>query len=42
VVMLATVKQSLSFVWAVVGFILFILVLMSAIKIYKILRTKKG
>jgi protoporphyrinogen IX oxidase len=42
VVMLATVKQSLSFVWAVVGFVLFIILLMSAIKIYKILRTKKG
>ncbi len=42
VVMLATVKQSLSFVWAVVGFVLFIILLMSAIKIYKMLREKKS
>ena len=42
VVMLATVKQSLSFVWAIVGFVLFIILLMSAIKIYKMLRTKRG
>lgn len=42
VVMLATVKQSLSFVWAVAGFVLFIILLMSAIKIYKMLRTKRG
>lgn len=42
VVMLATVKQSLSFVWAVLGFVLFIILLMSAVKIYKILRVKKS
>jgi protoporphyrinogen IX oxidase len=42
VVMLATVKQSLSFVWALLGLVLFIILLMSAIKIYKILGTKKG
>jgi putative membrane protein len=41
IVMLATVKQSMSFVWALVGLVLFIIVLMSAIKIYKILRNKK-
>lgn len=41
IVMLATVKQSLSFVWGVVGLLGFVIVLMSAIKIYKILRTKK-
>lgn len=41
IVMLATVKQSMSFVWALIGLILFIIVLMSAIRIYKILRNKK-
>lgn len=40
IVMLAVVKQSMSFVWGLVGLVLFILVLMSAIKIYKILRNK--
>ncbi len=38
IVMLVTVKDSLSFVWALLGLGLFIMVLMSAIKIYKILR----
>ncbi len=38
VVMLATVKQSISWVWGLVGLIGFIVVLMSAIKIYKTLR----
>ncbi|BAV09041.1 putative membrane protein [Filimonas lacunae] len=42
IVMLVTVKQSMSFVWGVVGLILFIIVLMSAIKIYKIIRNKKA
>ena len=41
IVMLATVKQSLSFVWGLVGLICFVILLMSAIKIYKILRQKK-
>ena len=41
IVMLATVKQSLSFVWGLVGLICFIIVLMSAVKIYKIIRKKK-
>lgn len=40
IVMLATVKQSLSFVWGLVGLIGFVLVLMSAVKIYKVLRSK--
>jgi len=40
IVMLVTVKQSLSFVWGLVGLIAFIFVLMSAIKIYKALREK--
>jgi len=41
IVMLAVVKQSLSFVWAIAGLILFIVVLMSAVKIYKMLRNRK-
>lgn len=40
IVMLATVKQSMSFVWGLVGLIGFVIVLMSAIKIYKNLRSK--
>ena len=40
IVMLATVKQSMSFVWGLIGLILFVIVLMSAIKIYKALRNK--
>jgi putative membrane protein len=36
--MLATVKQSMSFVWGLIGLIGFVIVLMSAIKIYKNLR----
>lgn len=38
IVMLASVKQSISIVWGVLGLILFIIVLMGAIKIYKMLR----
>jgi protoporphyrinogen IX oxidase len=38
IVMLATVKQSMSLVWGLIGLILFIALLMSAIKIYKMLR----
>lgn len=40
IVMLVTVKQSLSFVWGLIGLIAFVIVLMSAIKIYKALREK--
>lgn len=42
IVMLATVKQSISFVWGIVGLVCFVVLLMSAIKIYKIIRQKKG
>ncbi len=42
IVMLAVVKQSLSFVWALTGLIGFVIVLMSAIRIYKIMRSKKN
>ena len=38
IVMLAVVKQALSFLWALGGLVLFIIILMSAVKIYKILR----
>ncbi len=38
VVMLVVVKQNLSALWGVLGLLLFVIVLMSAIKIYKMLR----
>jgi putative membrane protein len=38
IVMLATVKKSISWLWGLVGLVGFIIVLMSAIKIYKSLR----
>jgi putative membrane protein len=38
IVMLATVKSSMSWLWGLVGLIGFVIVLMSAIKIYKSLR----
>ncbi len=41
IVMLVVVKQSLSFVWGITGLLLFVVLLMSAIKIYKYLREKK-
>lgn len=41
IVMIVTVKQSISLVWSIVGLMLFILILLGAIKIYKIIRTKK-
>ena len=42
IVILATVKESMSFVWGLIGLVLFIVLLMSAIRIYKILRGKNG
>ena len=42
IVMLATVKESLSFVWGLVGLIGLIIILMSAIKVYKIVRDKNS
>jgi putative membrane protein len=36
--MLAVVKQGISLLWGLLGLILFILLLLSAIKIYKALR----
>ena len=41
IVMLVVVKQNMSLVWGVGGMILFVIILMSAIKIYKLLREKK-
>ena len=40
IVMIVTVKDNMSWLWGIVGLALFTLVLMSAIKIYKIIRTK--
>ena len=40
IVMLAVVKQGMSLVWGVGGLILFVILLMSAIKIYKLIRTR--
>ena len=40
IVMLATVKQAISFVWGLVGLVMFILLLLSAIRVYKMLRKK--
>lgn len=40
IVILATVKDSMSWIWGLVGLIAFIIVLMSAIKIYKAIRQK--
>jgi len=40
IVMLVVVKQNMSVVWGITGLLLFIVVLMSAIKIYKIARRK--
>jgi putative membrane protein len=42
IVMLAVVKQSISFLWSLIGLAGFVIVLMSAIKIYKIMRNKKN
>lgn len=41
IVMLATVKQSVSFVWGLIGLVGFAVILMSVIKIYKNLRAKR-
>lgn len=41
IVTLATVKQTESYLWSLAGLVGFIIVLMSAIKIYKVVRTSK-
>lgn len=40
IVMLAVVKQMLSLVWAIIGLIIFTMILLTAIKVYKKLRGK--
>jgi protoporphyrinogen IX oxidase len=40
IVMLVVVKESMSLVWGITGLVVFIIILMSAIKIYKYLREK--
>lgn len=40
IVMIVSVKQTMSPVWGLLGLFLFIIILMSAIKIYKIIRLK--
>lgn len=42
IVMLAVVKESLSWVWGLAGLLGFVVVLMSAIRIYKIIRIKSA
>ncbi len=41
IVMLAVVKDSMSWLWAILGLILFVIILMIAIRIYRYLREKK-
>lgn len=41
IVMLATVKKSMSLVWGLVGLVAFIIILMGAIRIYKMMRKDK-
>src|SRR5580698_296032 len=41
IVMLAVVKQNLSWAWGLFGLLLFVILLMSAIKIYKLIRSRK-
>lgn len=41
IVMLVTVKSAMSWLWGIIGLILFVVILMSAIKIYKLIRAKK-
>jgi putative membrane protein len=40
IVMLVVVKQSMSWVWGLTGLILFVVLLMSAIRVYKLLRAR--
>ena len=41
IIMLVVVKQSISLLWGAIGLLLLIVVLMSAIRIYKYIRLKK-
>ncbi|MES2621947.1 MAG: CopD family protein [Bacteroidota bacterium] len=40
IVMLVVVKENLSFVWGLLGLLLFVILLMAGIRIYKVLRSK--
>jgi len=40
IVMIVTVKDNMSWLWGIIGLVLFTVLLMSAIKIYKIIRSK--
>ena len=40
IVMIVVVKQAMSWLWGLLGLFLFAIVLMSAIKIYKIIRKR--
>jgi putative membrane protein len=40
IVMLAVVKQNMSWAWGLLGLVAFIIALMSAIRIYKLIRTR--
>ena len=42
IVMLVTVKENMSWVWGIIGLLLFTGLLMSAIKIYKLIRKKNA
>jgi putative membrane protein len=42
IVMLVVVKQSMSWLWGIIGLLAFVILLMGAIRIYKVIRTKKG
>lgn len=42
IVMLVVVRQNMSFIWGLTGLLLFVIVLMSAVKIYKIIRIKRA
>jgi protoporphyrinogen IX oxidase len=41
IVMLVSVKQNMSWVWGILGLLVFVVLLMSAIKIYKLLRERR-
>ncbi len=41
IVMLVVVKQNMSWAWGLLGLFCFVILLMSAVKIYKVVRTKK-
>jgi len=42
IVMLAVVKQNMSVIWGIIGLIAFVALLMSAIRIYKLIRNKNS